>query len=218
MVEFSLACSIGMEIIFALVTLLIAFYAFKIYKISYQKELELFGAGFLSICLSYIIWIVLNISAIVHLINSTGVYEAVEALNLFKSGAYAHMILFLVGLSMITFVTLKSGNKKNLLLLTALAIVPVFIAINQVAVFYSISVIFMLYLAIYYFTEYIHKKSKSLLTNFLAFASLAIGTLLLIFSLGNYIIYVVGHVFSFGAYALLLLNLLRSLKHGKKAK
>jgi hypothetical protein len=217
MENFSLLISIGMEVIFAIVTILIAYYSLKIYKISYQKELKLFGIGFISIAFSYVVWILLNFGALTH-IASRNLGEVLEGLNLLTVGAYANIILFIVGLAVISFVTLKSDNFEYLALLISLSLAPVMLCTDKVFLFYVVSIIFFAYLAVHHLIGYIRKNNKSFLMMTSAFVFLSLGTIMFIFSGKDYTAYVVGHIFSFVAYILLLVNLIQSLKHGKKTK
>jgi len=82
----------------------------------------------------------------------------------------------------------------------------------------GISMIFMLYISFYYLAEYRKKLSKPLLLMFISFLLLAAGTFLLINSGRSYDVYLTGHAFSFAAYLVLLVNLFKSIKNGKKAK
>lgn len=217
MANWFLFSTMGMEIVFALITLLIAFYSFKVYRIAFQREPKLFGMAFTSIALSYIIWTFMNISALIGLKNaSDNILDIKSAMNLFTIGAYFHVVFFLAGLCILAYVTLKSENKKYLLLLLPITILPVLISINKVRVFYSISILFMIYFALHYFFEYQEKKKKPLLIVMASFILLAVGSFLIMLGALVYKIYVIGHVFSFFAYLLLLLNLVRSFKHGKK--
>lgn len=218
MTNLLLLSNIVMEFIFAAVTLLIALYAYKIYRIIPQKEFELFSLGFLSISLSYIIWTMMNISALIHMSNIRNIFEAMEAVNILTIGAYCHMILFIVGLAIVSFVTLKSEKMGYLALLIPISILPIFIGTNQVTIFYSLSTVFLAYLSIHYFLEFKAKSHSSSAIVASAFALLAVSTLILLFSGADYIRHIVGHIFAFIAYLLLLFNLIRSLKHGKKTK
>lgn len=213
-----LFCSIGMELVFAIVTFLVAMYAFKIYKIACQREQKLFALGFLSIALSYLLWFILNLSAINKLNVSTNIFEIKDAIGLFSFGAYAHMILFLAGLSMLVYITLKVENMRPLALIFSISILPLLIGPNAAVIFYAISVIFLLYLASHYFFEYFDNKNSHLITMLISFLLLAVGNFSLIIGIHKYQYYVLGHISSFAAYLLILINLILVLKHGKKKK
>jgi len=53
-----------LELAFAIVTLLVGVYAFKIYKISGQRQLRLFGTAFMSFSLAYFVISYLNFCVI----------------------------------------------------------------------------------------------------------------------------------------------------------
>jgi hypothetical protein len=146
-----------------------------------------------------------------------------ETMNILAVGAFCHMILFLVGLAVVSFVALKSDNIGYLWLLIPILIIPLFIGTNPVSIFYALSIILLGYLSIHYFREYkarskirLSKKSSPILA--IAFMLLTISNLILFVPRSNYLQDMIGHVFCLMAYSLMLANLIRSLKHGKKAK
>src|SRR3989338_6247396 len=48
------------EILFIIATAMVAFYAFKIYRISSKGEIKLFGISFASLSISYLILVIVN--------------------------------------------------------------------------------------------------------------------------------------------------------------
>ncbi len=218
MPEWFITYGVGMELIFAVVTLLVAIYAFKIYRLSSQKESELFGLGFLLISLSYITWFILNISALIKLNEGIVALQIDNALALINLGAYLHIFLSLLGLILLVYVNLRIKSIGTLLLLISLSIFPLIFSNNQAILFYFISSILISYLVMHYFYEYKKKKNTHMALMLSAFAFLFLGTFELIFTHEDRMHFVIGHIFILISYTMLLINLISVFKDGQKKK
>lgn len=210
--------SIGFEFVFAFITLLVAIYAYKIYRISCQNEHKLFSLGFFSISFSYVMWFLLNLSALFELNESTSALNITNAINYINLGAYAYMIFFLVGLVILTYITLKVDSNKTLALISSIIFLSIFLASNKGSLFYSFSAILVLFLGIHYFMEYLDKRNPRLAVMLAAFIFLFLGMVDLLLTSFNSVYFVVGHLFMVISFVLILFNLMSALKNGKKKK
>lgn len=209
---------LGLEFMFSIVTLLVGIYSLKVYHISKNKDIKTFGIGFLLISLSYIIWLFLNFFSLIEINEGTKVLELKEAFNIINIGAYAHIFLFIIGLITLIYATLKFKDYKTFLLLSIVSIFSIIFSTNKSLLFYIISAIFLLYLAIHYLNEYRIKNNSRLAITFSAFTLLFVGSIEIIRSKLNIINYAVGHFLILIAYILILINIIKIAKNGKKTK
>lgn len=211
--------SILLEVFFAVITLIISIYGFKVYSLTEQKQLKTFSIAFLFISFSYLIQSVLNLiilsnfdDEVILLINLNSVY----LLNLF--GLYAHALFFITGLFLLTYITLKVENKRIMALFLSVLLLSVLFSVNKVFLFYVLSSVLLIFTVWHYFSHYIQKKNINTLLVLLAMIFLLFGTLHLMYAVKNEIYYVIGHILEFIAYMLLLVNLLIIVNYGKKKR
>jgi hypothetical protein len=217
--EWFFAYSIIFELFFTVTTLLISFYAFKVYRLTDQREAKLFSVAFFSIAISYIVQIILNIiimgkfeENVVSWIN----LQSIFLLQLF--GLYAHALFYIIGLTILSYITLKIHNHRIFMLLVVLILVSVFFSINKLFMFYLLSSILLLFTVMYYFVRYIQKRKANTLLVLISMIFLLLGTIHVMFSVNNGIYYVIGNILEFVAYLVLLINMLIIFQHGKKKR
>jgi hypothetical protein len=201
------------ELAFAIIALIVALYAFKIYKLSGQKQSRLFGISFLFVSLSYFLQSLLNFLIVTKL--NTNVCQAlrissVELLNTF--GIYMHIIFFLAGLVILTYMTLKIRSPKTLSLLFILTFLFLLLGSNRHYLFYVLSSILFIYIVIHYLVNYLKQKHYNTLLVLVAFIFLLFGSIHFIFSVNHGLYYVIGHFLEFFAYLLILINLILVVK------
>lgn len=216
--EWFITYGIGLELVFAIITLLVAIYAFKTYKLGLQKQTKLFGLGFLSISLSYIIWFILNLFALIELSEGTFALDLNGATRLINLGAYAHIIFFLLGLILLVYTNLKIKSPGTFSLLFSIIFVSIILTNSKALLFYAISSILIFYLAIHYLFEYKEKRNSHLELMFFSFVFLFLGTLELIFTTAYSTHYAIAHIFILISYVLILINLVSVFKNGQKKK
>jgi hypothetical protein len=211
--------SIILEVIFAVITLIVSYYAFKVYRLTETKTTKLFSTAFVFICLSYVIQSMLNIiilwkldDQVVSLIN----LRDVALLNLF--GLYAHALFFIIGLIILAYVNFKTDNIKILFLMVALMIASIFFTPNKLMLFYMLSAIILAFIVFSYFLNYVRHKTPNTMLVLIAMIFLLFAALHYLFAVEQEIYYVIGHVLEFIAYSMILTNLLLILNHGKKTR
>jgi len=205
-----------LELLFAVITLLVSYYAWKIYKVSEERNLRLFSMAFLFIALSYIIQSILNFvilerldDDIAGMINIQSVY----LLNLF--GIYMHAILFLVGLLILTYVALKIYSLRTFVLLILLVFSALYFSPYKTFLLFFISTLLLGFIVYYYLTNYWNNRKATTLLVLIAMILLFIGYIHFIFATENSMYYVIGHFMELAAYILVLINLLIILRVGK---
>lgn len=203
---------IALEILFAFVAGLIAYYAFKIYRLGNQRESELLGAGFLLIAISYIVRALLNIFVLSEASGGYRELSLARATMLGMLGIYIHFILFTAGLITLVYMTgkVKSERLYSLLLITTIILI---LMSNAPAVAFDIvSSVFVLYVFGYYIGEYPRHRNKKTLMIAGSFGLLFVGNALplVLKSFGE--AYVISHILELISYSLLFLTLFFTLR------
>lgn len=215
--------SIGFEVFFALTTVLVAYYALKVYGISRHKNLRMFGIGFILISLSYSLWAIMNAFI------SRQVFQGIREMDLDLTNlwlmsnlaVYAHAILFVSGLVLIAYATLKIDSRKTLALILALCIIMIImLCTSKYYIVYVISSILVLFIFMNYVEEYRKSRNKTTGAIMIAFILLLVANLdfILAINMDNYIHYVIRHILELAAYLIILCSLYRVIKHGEKKK
>ncbi len=201
--------SIILEIIFALITLIVSYYAFKVYKLTDKKSTKLFSTAFIFICLSYFLQAMLNIiilwkmaDRVVSMINLRDAW----LLNLF--GLYAHALFFIIGLIILAYIQFKIDDIKIALLMVALVVASILFTSNKLMLFYMLSTIILVFIVSNYFLNYVRHKTPNTLLVLVGMIFLLFGVLHYFFAVDHEIYYVIGHVLQFLAYSMVLINLL----------
>src|SRR4030042_337553 len=108
-----LGYDILLELAFAIVSLIVGIYAFKIYRLSEQQESKLFSIAFFSISVSYFIQSFLNFAIISELNENISILLRINNINTMNSlGIFAHMIFFMAGLITLVYMTLRIRSVK----------------------------------------------------------------------------------------------------------
>lgn len=203
---------IGMELLFSLITFLVAIVAFRIGQVTNERKIKLFGSAFLLIALSYLIWAGINY----WFVNlSAGGYREVSIQSVAIIGVlslYAYMILFASGLVTLSYLVCDSKKGKVYYLIFGLSLLVIFVSISKLVSFRILSLFLISVITYHYFEDYIEFKNKKSYLILLAFCLLFISSLVFIFSSVYYQAYVVGHVLELVAYVLILINLKKSVK------
>ncbi|MBU3923630.1 MAG: hypothetical protein KJ592_01820 [Nanoarchaeota archaeon] len=205
--------SIMFTLAFAIITLGLGLFAFKIHKLSEQKSTKLFGISFIFISLHYFIQSLLNFSIVSTLNQNICNIMKIDNINSLNTlGAYSHMLFFIMGLATLTYMTLKIENKTTYILLLILPIASIIFSQNKLYLFYAIASIFLIFIAIHYLKNYLKNRQFKTLLILIAFIFLLFGNLHFIFSVNHGVYYIIGHFLELVAYLLILLNFILVLK------
>jgi hypothetical protein len=208
-----------LEVLFAVITLLVSFYAWRMYKVSGERNLRLFSMAFLFIAISYIFQSILNFlimeqfdDDLAGMINLNSVY----LLNLF--GIYIHAVLFLVGLLLLTYVALRIYSLRTFVLISLLVFTSLYFSPYKTFMLFFTSSLLLGFIVYYYLMNYWASRKATALLVLIAMILLFVGYIHFIFATDNPNYYVVGHLLEFVAYILVLINLLIISKAGKETK
>ena len=209
----------SLELIFAFITLIVALYAFKVYKISGQPQSKLFSIAFIFFSISYFMQSLLNFVIISKFENSAyDVMNIHKILVLNSWGIYLHMVFFLIGLITLVYMTLKINSPKTYLLILLISFFSLVVSLNKLYWFYFLSSFLLIFIVIHYTLNFSkHRQVKTLLV-LSAFIFLLFGHIHFIFAVNHALFYALGHVFELIAYIFILINLILVLKNGKKKR
>ena len=203
------------NILFTLVAGAVAFYSYKIYSLSCQKEIKLFGIGFLLIALSNLAKVLLFLFSFTN-INSKFVGVLLENLNNFGLFlTYSHLALFTIGIVTLVYATLRISYLRVYIMLIASSLIPIFLSANKTKSFLILSAIFLFFIAFYYGKEYIHNKNGKTALIFIGFVLLFLSKSEVSAS-SFYLAYLIEQATELLAYAFIATSLFLLLKTGRK--
>lgn len=207
------------ELVTVIVTMLIAIYAHKIYKLTQEKKYRFFSYSFLLISISYIIKILMDVSVyypttkIVKIGILTVVTHTFERLDAFYSiGYFVLRFLLLLGLLGIFLVLEKREDWKSAFLLIYLAFVSALFGNYLYHVFHITTSLFLLLIFVYYHNNYMNYKSKNSFFVASSFFLIFVSQLIFIALSLHPVLYVVGESIQLLGYLLLLFTFISILK------
>ncbi len=207
---------IVLEVIFALITLFVAIYGFKLYKLCREKQFKYFGLAFAFIAFSYFLQSIINFfllydlnSKIQFMIPSRYIYDLVII------EVFIHVFFFVLGFLLLTYNTFKTDNLRVFYLLFVVIIISIFFSLNKLFMFYVLASVLLLYLVIHYAIMYWYNRKPNALIMSIALLLILVGTLHLMLAVNHGTYYVIGHVLELIAYLLIAGDLYIILKNGK---
>lgn len=207
--------AIFLELLFAIVTILIAYFSYKAYKVVKKREILLFGFAFLSISLGYLQEVIFNFSQmfkITRTILTPILGEAAQIINLGFIVNLIHITLFVLGLSLLVYLTIPKRTKKIFGIISGLSLIALFTSVNLIFTFFLITSLMLFALTLHYYQLHCKRGNISTLFNFIGFGSIFLGNLQLAFTGYFAMLFIVGHITIFFGFLLLMVNLYRSLK------
>lgn len=208
------------QILFFAATALIAFYAFKVYELSKQKESRTLGFGFSFLSASYLVLAVINMIFVSVLTSTTRVVEIEDIMGLRNFAIYLYIGLNILGFITLFYTILKIKSKEIYLSLILLSAITMILTPSKTLGMYIITSLFLILITFSYFREYTRTKNRN--TFFISVGMLFI----LMSSIGlglstNFIlpeVYVISHLLMIVGYSSIIYSLVRIINHGQKKK
>lgn len=206
------------ELLFAFITIIIGFYAYKLFKLSRQRSILLFGVGFISMSAAYFIQAFLNLLILRNVVTNdivkaiTGNIAIQTTLQLSVLATIFYIVFMTFGLAVLSYVTLKERGTKIFLLIISLSFVGLIFSSNPLLVFYLLTTIFLLFITAQHYQRHGELKSYSSLFVFSGFGMLFLGNAQLIFSDNFGLLYVSGLIVLLMGYLLLLASLVNVVR------
>ncbi|MFP4119228.1 MAG: hypothetical protein ACLFTH_04205 [Candidatus Woesearchaeota archaeon] len=205
---------IGIQALFVIVTLLIAYNAYKVYRISGHRSSLLYGAGFLGLGVGYFmqallhIFLFFGVSSKDILAVASQQATVTSTVQLSAIPTVLGMVATIAGLATIAYVTLKEKNPKVLILLIVLGMVSITTPYYPVTYHLAAS-IFLGFITIQYFKHHERKRNAQSMAVYLGFGFILLGTLQLALSDVMSTFYILGHFVALIGYLLLLWSLMK---------
>jgi hypothetical protein len=201
------------ELAFAIITLAVCWYSFKIYKLSEDRNSKHLGYAFLFFSISYFVQFILNVAMFFELNEKIlNIIELKDILTLDVFYILTHMILFTLGLVTLCYMVLKIKNKALYIFMMLFSILIILFSVNQIYIFYIFSSLLLLFITSYYLKNYIKNPNSKGVLMLIAFLFLLFGHLHFIFLMNHPVYYIIGSFLELVAYVLILINLLRVLR------
>lgn len=205
------------ELIFALVTILIAFYAYKVYRIARQRYIMLFGLAFMSISFAYFIQAVLNFFILkqvqsYHIFTTILAPERCPSIQLSIFAVWLHIIFMIAGIALLAYVTMKERGKKIYLLFIALSVIALLFSFDVILTFHLLTSAFLLFITIQHYNRHKSQGTVNSLLVFFGFGFIFLGALQLAAASILGLFYIFGHLTVLVGYLLLLASLLRVVR------
>lgn len=208
-----------LELFFAFIAFLVSFYAYKVYRISDQRQTKFLSIAFFFISVSYFILAVINFIVAQNLdeqvCGALGL-NRVFLLQLF--GTYLHALFFIMGLITLAYITFNTKSMSVYFLLLSIVLTSVYYNPVKLFIFYVLSALITGYLIYYYAKAYLSIKKPNVMLMLIAVIFLFLSTVHFIFAINNSLFYFIGHLLELAAYVIILSNLLMVLKHGEKKR
>jgi hypothetical protein len=202
---------IVLELLFGIVTAMVAYNSFKVYDLCEEKECRLFGFAFTALSISYFIWPLLNLFALSSVNDATNAISIGSLSLSLLIGFYLHMIFFLIGLATLVYVTFGIKNDKVYTLLVSLCIIVVIFSLRVGLAFNFVSALLLFYIAFYYLKRYFKLKTNQAWMIFNAFLLLFIARVIFVFASINHLLYVVVHLVELIAFGIIMVGLVKSV-------
>ena len=201
-----------LETLFILITLMIAGYAYRVYRFTGGKQFKRWAVGFLLISAAYLIQAITNFAIYQELVENTAspfIYQFLEVNRLYNIGLILHIVLFLSGYLLLMLVSLRIEDKRLIPLFAALILVTALGSIPFPPLFETVVGLILVYLIAS--TAQHHKGGRKTVSNGLVIAGFSVvllGQLAYIFITVWNVSYALGHVLEFIGYCALATSMI----------
>ena len=213
-----LGFNIAFEMVFMLVAALVALYSYRIYKISSQKEIKLFGISFGLLSASYFVSSIISLFFVSALEGNILAIAIHRVLNTQNIAIASYVVLLVLGYITLLYTTLKVGRKRVYGLLIALAFTAINFSFNKVFMIYFVSSLSLLFVNYHYYMEFIKRKNTNVFLTFWGMFFLFISNVIFLVQASSSATYVISHIAELIGYCFIVASLLRVIKNGKKKK
>ncbi len=214
-----------LELLIIAVSVIIAYFSYKIYKVIKDKNYKYFSWAFVSIAISFIFKILSNIT-IVHRVLITQYdivrvitheLEWVEILNFISFILFK--VFFILGFLFIFLIVTKTDKKERIFLFVYLSIITILFSIYFNFVFHLTLVVILAFLVNYFYKNYNKLKTTNSMLVYAAFAIILVSQLSFAFTDVNSIFYFLDEILLLIGFLTLLANhLIHKSSHEKTDK
>lgn len=199
------------EILSIAVAFMVSLYAYKIYKLTKQKKYAYFSAAFMLASIAYIFKVISEVVIYSHYVEqhilgpfviSKTVIQPVTWIHNYAHSLFSLLLLF--STFILLMVTLEVKNKHLLVLLTYFMVIITLISDSAPFIFHLTNVLMLSMLVLHYYNNHARIQTKQSLYVTLAFLSMLISHIILIFKEYDPDIYATGLLFQLIGFGTLL--------------
>ncbi len=196
-----------MQVFFALITLLIAYLSFKVYRITKTSQTRSMSIAFLLIFISYAIQATINSITFLEINPDLYVLFGIHPLSVFHNqGLYFHMLFLTIGLAFLMYTVVKAKDSSLLWYFVLSSLIVFFLSENKLIGFFLLTSLYLAFLSYHFFLNYKKRKKTAPMLVTLGFFFLFLGHIGFIFMATSTFFYILGHSLDFIGYFLLLYN------------
>jgi len=205
------------ELTFAVITLTISLFSYKLYTLGKQRQIKLFGTSFLFISISYFIQCICNSNIISFLENNSYISISAAAKHiLLVMGIYSYIFFYILGLIIFTYMTFQIQSKKLFFFVLLVLLLSLILVYDKVFLFYILSILMILFIILFYMTQYFRQNNKKTALILVSFIILLLSAVAYLFSTENGRFYIEGHILELVAYLTMLINMIVIVKNAQK--
>lgn len=212
------------EFLIVIVSFIISYSSYKIYKLINHTNYKLFSMAFLSMSISFIFKILSNLTILyrVRIEQSNSVIIAVSQLQYMQLINFISFIMYkafnILGFLILFLILSRTYKKEKVILYVYLCILAILFSIYFNFVFYITIAFLLILLTLHFYDNYNEKKSANTLLVFIAFLMMLISHIIFIFSDFQNLFYLVGEILLLISFSNLLINQVKINKQDKSSK
>lgn len=203
---------------FAVISLVVANYAFKINKITKEFEFNLFGTAFLLISLSYILRVAINSFLTSVLSHSIEILE-IKAINILSTTTvYVYAFLFITGYATFAYTTIKNNSKRMYYMILVPSLLAFALSENKSLAIYLITTVFLVPICFHYGRLFLESKNRKRSFMFIATLLLLMSNVISMF-VSDYVFYqgyIISEAVELIAYSIIGFSLYKIINNGEK--
>ena len=197
------------NVIFAVVTLLIAGLSYRAKHLKQEKKYGYFGLAFLLIGIAHIVFVIF--AALQNTVLA-------QVLQVFDFVFLIHMFLMLLAYFILILVILKIENKNAIALLFVLLLLLVAFSYQYFIKFHIISLVLLGFLTLQFYKNYLKKKNINSKFVYISFFLLTCSHIFFAGIRASQAVYVAGEVFQLLGFILLFFMFIKVVTHGRKKR
>ncbi len=199
--------SIMLQIVFCIITSIVAYQAYKVYRVTKKEPARYMFYAFLFIMFSYIIQAAFDFFAWIELNYKSYVILGIHPLSVFnEQGLYFHVLFFTIGLAFLMYNAFRTENKSVVWYLILSSVLVLFLSRNLLIGYFLLGTLYLGFLSYHFYLNYTQKMTRNSLLVALSFTVFFFANIIMIFMGSSSILYYGSQTFNLLGYSLMLLN------------
>lgn len=204
------------QIIFALVTLAITLFSYRVFHFTKERKFKYFSASFLLMSMGFFTLSLSNL--LIYLGVYDGIISRLNEFNLANAFFLAYVLFMLVGYALLIIVSMQLKSRRLVALLLAIMLLFVAFSFQYYLKFHMISLLLLGFITWQFYENYAKKKNVNSGLVFSSFYALSFAEVFFLSIMFMPSLYVLAHLLQLAGFGLLLAMFFRVLNHGGKKK